>query len=150
MTADRRIVLARRNAATPYSPGTWSATFEEQLTTTDIRTADAVEAATRRGVAEELGSGVRVVSVRPLSLVVEMPILNTSPVLLVTVAERMGDLRDAAAANTHDGELTDLTDINADPDAISDHLLNRDPATFHPTAALRLRILNRWFRQSKR
>ncbi|MCO1657126.1 NUDIX hydrolase [Pseudonocardia humida] len=147
LTADGQVLLTRRSASSPYAPGRWSAGFEEQLTDLDVGADDVLIAAARRGAGEELGAIAEVVSVEPVSLVVEMPILGVAPVLLVRLGAELAELRAAATGRTHDRELTDLAGIPADPDAIRDHLARRDPATLHPTAGLRLRILDRLLRR---
>ena len=142
LTADDRVVLARRNADTPYAPGRWSASIEEQLTSPDAQAGDAVQAAARRGVLDELGTSVRIASIEPLSLILEMPALNLCPVLLVSVPDRAADLLDSD--NTQrDGELVGFADLAAAPDPIERFLADTEPATLHPTTTIRLRILLR-------
>jgi hypothetical protein len=34
--SDEKVVLSKRSAITPYAPGSWSASFEEQLTDSDL------------------------------------------------------------------------------------------------------------------
>lgn len=145
VTADRQIVLARRDLGTPYAGGSWSATFEEQITDSDLGHApsDVVPAVARRGLREEFGMEPSSFQVRVLGAVMEMPIMNPCLICLLTVDGDYTEMHaawEAAQDRNSAAEIIDLDHLNS-PTMVA----SKSGRCLHPTAQIRLDMLARWW-----
>lgn len=140
ITRDRMVLQSRRAADSAYAPGTWSASFEEQLTRADVvSTVDGVfETAARRGFREEFGLPGTGGRVRTLAVIVEPELLNQCVVVLFETAETAGEVRSAVHAG--DEEIDGVRFVAADPAVPR---TEADRADLHPSAAIRLYLLAR-------
>ena len=84
-TDDGKVMAVQRAGQTPYAPGRWSISFEEQLTTVDTTSTreDPFSAAARRGFAEEFGIPAGTVSICVIAAILETDILNRAIFALI-------------------------------------------------------------------
>ncbi|WP_232794397.1 HEAT repeat domain-containing protein [Pseudofrankia saprophytica] len=138
VSSDDEVLMARRGRGTPYAPGRWSASFEEQLTGDDFapgRENPAVHAA-RRGFVEELGLPADQVDISVPTAVIEMPIMNVSLVAVLRAPWSSIEILEAGRGQ----ELDELRFVSTEPAALLAEAARSD---LHPTSGLRLRRLAR-------
>ncbi|MCX4666787.1 toll/interleukin-1 receptor domain-containing protein [Streptomyces sp. NBC_01381] len=140
LSSDERVLVTQRNAQASYAPGHWSASFEEQLNQHDIAAhPDPFTHAACRGFREEFGAEVRPGRVTPLSVVIEIGLLNLALTMLVrpqlTAHEIERRWRDDAE-DRWEAQALDWLPIR------STTLDSHTPQ--HPTTALRWAMLRRW------
>jgi hypothetical protein len=150
ITADNLIVLSKRSASSAYSPGTWSASFEEQLTEADlIEAADCLIRAARRGAGEEFGERVAGAAehCQVLGTFVEMPLVNASAVVFMRISMKSRQLAEAwETSGRGDHELTGIKFVpvfQGDSGTVEDVLSG---LPLHPTTSLRIAMLHRHVR----
>ena len=147
VTQDGKVVETRRPAGTLYSPGLWSISFEEQITTADLRseTHDAATAATLRGFTEEFGLPNDRCRVRIISAIVELPIVNPVLVAVVEADENSDDFQRAFEdlKNQAKTEIDDISFIDASADLLQ---METERPDLHPTATIRALLLSRILR----
>ena len=125
VTGDRKVVETRRPAGTMYSPGRWSISFEEQVTTADLQseTHDATAAALR-GFTEEFGLSADGCRIRIVSVIVEFPIINPVLVAVIETDENSGNFQ-RAFENIRDEDGTEIDEIgfaDASPDLLQSEI----------------------------
>lgn len=163
VTSDDKVIFQRRSESAGYAPGHWSATFEEQITTSDfVRAENAAVVATRRGFEEEFHTNIwnSEHTVDVVGVLMQMDTLNIG---LVTVAKLTLPyeviLRNSARTTSDPQERSldvdqqiRLQDTATAIDAIDVADVRRDPSGYkvarlfplHPTSAIRLVMLERW------
>ncbi len=146
VTRDLKVVMTRRAAGTIYSAGSWSVSFEEQLTSADWLPGDRdpVSAAAVRGFAEEFRISSDDCTVSVVSAVVEFPIVNSVLIAVVTTMKESEELARQVAARPN-SEIDGIRFIEARPDVLSAETIRPD---LHPTSAVRMLILARLLRQT--
>lgn len=146
VTSDGALVLMRRAAGVLYRPLHWAATFEEQMIAEDCRGDDALDAAIRRGVREELGLDTARARVEFLMPLVELETLNFACLSLVRAAETAREVRERAARAVDAVDVASLDFVAAEPGRLRE-LAARGGAPahtpLHPTSELRLLALAR-------
>jgi len=136
---DGRLLVGRRSANVGFVAGAWSASYEEQLTTVDMEASDPFAAAARRGLVEEFGlapalaAGARVEHLAPI---LEEDTCNLAIVCLVRLPEGAWERRGVAP----DEEIVEVALVEPGEAA--------GFAPLHPTAPIRLRLLERYLSAS--
>lgn len=171
LTSDRRILFGLRASWKRYSPGTWAASFEEQITASDFEAAGCpIANCARRGFAEEylfiphmapfreLPKEVRNAPVHVVSALIETQILNISPVAIIGVpytAEHIWNTwkknkEEFKAIRDQEPEIAEVEAVPLDklPSSPAEaHELTwakrHDNAMLHPTTRLRMAVLSR-------
>ncbi len=158
-TSDNSLVLTRRAADLAFYPGSWSASFEEQLDPEDLLSGSAPHNAAR-GLREEFGLAMgeaRVEDFAILALIVEWPNGNVGWVMagdldltFGEVAERrkyvppsMAEWSDLRPANPATGTVTELRQSLS---PVKGHPIG----SVHPTVAIRLALASAYWAAGRR
>lgn len=149
LTSDKKVILARRSDKTEYAPGAWSASFEEQITSSDIRGGfEAAAAAARRGFQEEFGMELPKTadSIAVLSTVLEIGNLNLSVVVAVFSDASANEIIRRWESEPRPVSHWEATAIEAvGLDRSKSRMLDESVfSSFHPTSLMRIRMLQRW------
>lgn len=141
-TSDRMVLLARRSPRATYWPGSWSVSFEEQVTVrSDGRPEDAIGAALR-GFYEEFGLVAEASHGAVLGALLELDTLNVAVVVRLDVpftAERIRSRWSSEPRPSHHHEAAELAFLVDNPEqiaALGEGRLEWEP--LHPTSRLRL------------
>lgn len=154
LTSDGRLLLAQRSRNVGYAPGHWSASFEEQITRSDIDVGgDAATNAARRGFGEEFGDDLDPGRAFSLTGILEIPILNTAVVTLfecphtaVQIAERWA----REPRPTHHFEAYTVSSVELSGGSLDDLILDRGPhSPLHPTSSMRVALTRRFLQRRK-
>jgi hypothetical protein len=145
LTKDRKIVLARRSKDAFYASNQWSASFEEQITKSDLHSSngDPVSAAAIRGFQEEFGVAAGL-SVRLISAIIEMPILNPGLVAVLESQETFAEIRQIWSdhrSRTSQPEISELEGLDATSERLRAVIHGEEPWELHPTSAIRLAMV---------
>jgi hypothetical protein len=148
LTKDGKIVLARRSKDAFYASNQWSASFEEQITTSDLHSSSGnpVSAAAIRGFQEEFGvaAGESDCTVRLLSTIIEMPILNPGLVVVIESQETLAEIQQIWSdrrSRASQPEVTELEGLDATTERLQAVIHGEEPWEFHPTSAIRLAMV---------
>jgi len=146
LTADDRVLLAKRSAQVHYAPGHWSASFEEQINERDFGgETDPITHAACRGFAEEFGGSLAFDRVVPLSAILQLDLLSSAFVMLLRPDLTAAQIQDQWQSGSPDAwEAQDLTSL---PLEHLDRLDRSDGQPFtplHATSRLRISLLQRW------
>jgi len=154
-TSDNALVLSRRAADLAFYPGSWSASFEEQLDPADLLSGSAPHRAAARGLREEFG--VEIGEARDedfviLALIVEWPSGNVGWVMagdldltFGEVAERRTNVPSSMA------EWDDLRSASSATGSVAELQQSRLPldgqpiGAVHPTVAIRLALASAYW-----
>ncbi|MCX4974720.1 toll/interleukin-1 receptor domain-containing protein [Streptomyces sp. NBC_00620] len=140
LSSDRQVLFSRRSTQSPYAPGRWSASFEEQLNEHDMGAhPDPFTHAACRGFHEEFGAEIHPARVTPLSAVIEIGLLNLALTMLLKPELTADEIEARWHTNAKDrweAQTLDWLPVR------STALDSRTPA--HPTTALRWAMLHRW------
>ncbi len=156
MTADNYVLFAQRGAKVAYAPLHWSASFEEQVTQTDVAVGNMVfEAAAQRGMREEFGIAVDLDRIHIISSLLQIDNINVGIVSLIETTETLDEIREAwssAPPPSHSWEALAIDSAAADPTLLRaiarTGQFPRGP--LHPTSALRLVSVARWLEMTNR
>ncbi len=151
-TTDGKLALMRRSAEVLYRPSHWAATFEEQMVQADLVETDAIAFATLRGVHEELGVPRELCHTRLLCALVELETLNVAFYSHVAVEVSSTELAHLARTAPDACDADRLDFVATTPRLLRE--LSRSGggsahAPLHPTSALRLEVLARYFEPAR-
>lgn len=146
-TRDGWILAFRRSGLTHYHPGTWSATYEEQLAPDDLGGDLIFQRAARRGLAEEVAAQaftMRLEAFRVVSVVLELPLGNPAIVVWADLpisraeppVQRPSDELDPTTPVSIPIDQTYLREIITAPT----FTFAPNAGTWHPTARYRLLV----------
>jgi len=148
LTSDNRLLLVQRSSKLSYAPLHWSASFEEQITASDMKNNTPLTDAARRGMMEEFGIKVSRDKVQPISMILEIGFLNLASVVLIHTNETAKEIQQkwsnkesvegAWEANALDS--IEVSRKNLDSLATA----KTRPRQLHPTSQIRCALLARW------
>jgi hypothetical protein len=152
LTADGYLLLAQRTSGASYAPNSWSASFEEQLTTVDLRDlAQPFHRAAQRGALEEFGCEVDLARIHLVTVILELEILNLALVAILETEQPLEQIRrrwQTSPRPSHATEIADIDGVRASPESLKELAASKEyrDNPLHPTSDLRADLLARWLR----
>ena len=147
LTQDNFVLISKRSASSHYAPGSWSLSFEEQVTATDLSKREpALIAATLRGLKDEFYLPEENALVVPITIILEIALLNLALVTLTRLPLSEKECRERwnSRNREEDGELTAVEAIPLDSREWHAFLESPRFDPLHPTSRIRFQLLNRW------
>ena len=149
LLADGYLVEAQRSSTAEYAPGTWAASFEEQMQRKDAEGGAGIRTCVRRGIEEEFGVTLAEdeLEIAAVSLGIEWELINTVALVVVKLTLCSDQFSERSRDGIPDGELdrVAMTPVLQRLESLSQSELgfwiDADPRQTHPTSSARLALL---------